>query len=422
MEQVENIVKLLPHQTEGVDFIQSHKHSYIAFDMGLGKTFTAIYPALYFSDSYTLIVCPAYLKYNWKTEIMKMGVREHEIQIGESRKDKFEFKRFIITSYDAKTIKNILVRSIGFRMVIFDEAHYLRGKGAQRTKVCLGSDSRLKHTIDKYCAQCVFLSGSPLLHRPAELWPILRMVYPKHFASWDQYIFRYCDAYYGERGLDYSGASNLEELKPFLDAFILRKTKDQVLDLPNKGINMVELDVDKEVQKYLNQESDLGISVDNLLGEVVIGEYATVRRELGLLKSKIAKEFIEDIRQNGEDVVVFTYHKELAHILSDNPITGETPLSKRQTIVDNFQIAGGVIVGTFGAMGTGFTLTKACNVVLVELEYSPLLNQQAIDRLHRIGQTRKVTAHVLLWSSGLERDLFRNLKKKRKTFDTLFGE
>ena len=80
---------------------------------------------------------------------------------------------------------------------------------------------------------------------------------------------------------------------------------------------------------------------------------------------------------------------------------------------------GNMIVGTFGAMGTGFTLTKACHVVMAELDYSPLLIEQAIDRLNRIGQTRRVTAHVLLWSEGLEMNLFKALKKKKNTFNTL---
>jgi len=413
----------MPHQIEGVDFIKERVFSYIAFDMGLGKTFCGLAAISETEASYCLIVCPAYLKENWRNEAKVMGFADNEIQVVYGRKAKYEFKRITICGYDAPTLKNILLQSFGFDLSIFDEAHYLRGRGSQRSKTILGTDKRVKHTVCRYSRRVIFLSGSPLLNRPSELWPILQTVFPSIFPNFFQYAYRYCAAYQGNFGLDYSGASNLEELKAYLDSFVLRKEKSEVLDLPGRGIKKVILEKSKAAEKLLKAEADLGIDVEALVNEgVAIGEYATVRRELGLLKSEVAKDYISDIIDQGEDVVVFTYHKELARLIASNAITGETPVKDRQKNVDTFQSEGGSIVGTYGAMGTGFTLTKSCNVVLVELEYSPLLIEQAIDRLNRIGQTRLVTAHFLLWSEGLENDLFKTLKKKRKTFDTLFTE
>lgn len=389
--------------------------------MGLGKTFAFLQAIKTTDSNFSLVVCPAYLKENWVAEAEKMGI--FDIQVIRTRKDNYLGKALTIVGYDTKTIRNVLHQSLGFDIIGFDEAHYLRGRTAQRTKICLGTDRRIKQCLVKNAKRVVFLSGSPLLNRPADLWTILQAVYPEAMGDFYQYAYRYCGAYQGPFGLDVSGATNLPELKQYLDQFVIRYTKEQCLDLPGVAYSTISLEKNKEVERLQSLEKDLGIDVENLLNEgVAIGEYATLRRELGILKQDIAREFIKNIVDQGEDVVVFTYHKEIARILSADAITGETPVSGRQQIVNDFQENGGVIVGTYGAMGTGFTLTRACNVVLVELDYSPLLIQQAVDRLNRIGQKRMVSAHVLLWQDGLEMALWKLLKKKQATFTTLFGE
>ena len=279
-----------------------------------------------------------------------------------------------------------------------------------------------------YAERTVFLSGTPMLSRPRELWAILRSVFKDdvNIKDYYQYANQYCAAFTGQFGIDDSGASNLEDLKKsYLDKFMYRLEKEEVIDLPEKVYVDIDLELNAEVTTTLNKEIEFSIDIDELIkGTVSIGEYATVRRELGLLKLEKCIEYIQNVLDTTGAVVVFTYHVQLAEELSKHfktaHITGATPNPIRTNVVRNFQEFGGVIIGTYGAMGTGITLTKSSNVVLCELEYSPRLIDQAVDRCHRIGQKNNVTIHTLLWKKGLERDLYYDLKKKDKTFKSLF--
>jgi SWI/SNF-related matrix-associated actin-dependent regulator 1 of chromatin subfamily A len=196
--------------------------------------------------------------------------------------------------------------------------------------------------------------------------------------------------------------------------------------LPEKIYSEVDLPLNAEVKKLLRAEESMELDVDYLVsGKPAIGEYATMRRELGLLKIGYCREHIQDIVDQAGAVVVFTYHQELAKSLAKEfntePVIGSTPNRVRTKIVSDFQNVGGVFVGSYGAAGTGITLTKASHVVLCELEYSPRLIDQAVDRCHRIGQTNTVNVYTLLWSKGLERNLWKQLQDKDETFQNLFN-
>jgi len=424
----ENNLELMPHQSAGVEYIRDHKISYLAFDMGFGKTAIALRSLFELNLNSALIIVPGYLRDNWVEEAHKWGFQTNEVQSVIGRKIELQHKRLTICSYDPATIKNILAQSWRYNLLILDEAHNLRGKNAKRTKYITGSDARIKRVAMEFADRTVFLSGTPMLSRPRELWAILRSVFPTDSIMKDyyQYAYTYCAAYEGNFGLDDSGASNLEDLKEkYLSQFMYRLVKEDVLDLPEKVFVDIRFPLNKEVKGLLKVEASLQMDLDALIsGEPAIGEYATMRRELGLLKLQNCLEHITDVLENTGAVVVFTYHQELAKRIADHfgtsEIIGSTPNKKRTALVSSFQKEGGVIVGSYGAMGTGFTLTKSSNVVLCELEYSPRLIDQGIDRCHRIGQSSSVTIHTLLWEKGQECELYKQLQKKDLTFQSLF--
>jgi len=423
----ETNLKLMTHQLRAVEYVKERKSSYLALDMGLGKTAVALsLPKILGGNM--LVICPGYLRDNWFQEALMWGFEKEEVQVILSRKDKLQYRKLTICSYDPLSIKNVLLSSIGYTFGVLDEAHYLRGRKARRTKLITGSDARIKNPMHRYCEKMVWMSGTPMLSRPRELWPILRCTYPDQeiFVGYYRYAQYFCQGWnFGE--MDDSGATNQEELKEnFLSQFMLRICKEDVLDLPEKIYTEIDLELTAAVKRLLEEERELGIDMDRLLsGEPVIGEYATMRRELGNLKLSYCVEHIKDILDQTGAVVVFTYHQQLAIDLAEEfgttAIIGSTPNRIRTKIVSEFQDGGGVFVGSYGAAGTGITLTKASHVVLCELEYSPRLIDQAVDRCHRIGQTKTVNVYTLLWSKGLERTLWQQLQEKDRTFQNLFG-
>lgn len=424
----ESNLKLMPHQYRALQYVSEHRSSYLALDMGLGKTAVAL--ALGIPEGANLLViCPGYLRDNWMAEALKWGYSREEVQVILGRKDIMQYRKLTICSYDPDTIKNVLLYSVGYNYLILDEAHYLRGKKARRTKLITGSDARIKKYASLYAERTVYLSGTPMLNRPKELWPILRCTFPEvdMLKGYYQYAMRYCFGYDYTGVPDDSGACNLDELKElYLSKFMLQIKKEEVLDLPEKIYSEVDLPLNAEVKKLLRAEESMELDVDYLVsGKPAIGEYATMRRELGLLKIGYCREHIQDIVDQAGAVVVFTYHQELAKSLAKEfntePVIGSTPNRVRTKIVSDFQNVGGVFVGSYGAAGTGITLTKASHVVLCELEYSPRLIDQAVDRCHRIGQTNTVNVYTLLWSKGLERNLWKQLQDKDETFQNLFN-
>ena len=356
------------------------------------------------------------------------GIEKSAVQVIKTRSDKLQYLPLTICSYDALTIKNILKQSFGFDVLFLDEAHYLRGKKARRTKYICGTDVRIKNVATKYAQQVVYLSGTPMLNRPRDLWPILRSAFPNDavVADYYQYAYTYCAAFDGQWGMDDTGASNLDDLKAkYLDKFMLRMVKDDVVDLPEKVYVEIDIEMNQLAARKVKEERDLNLDIEMLSqGKAPIGEYASLRRELGLLKLSASVEHIQTILDQTGAVVVFTYHQELAKDIAKEfgtvPVIGSTPNNVRSETVANFQTNGGVFVGSYGAAGTGITLTKSSHVVLCELDYSPRIIDQAVDRCHRIGQKNNVTIHTLLWKEGLERTLYKQLQKKDQIFFNLF--
>jgi len=411
------MIKLMPHQVEAIEYVRCRQFSYLGDDMGLGKTYSALGAIKALDCKISLIICPAYLRLNWKYEAEKMGFTDIHIMTG--RKDKLKHSELTICGFDHTVLKNISAQCFYLDMIIVDEAHNFGGKKAKRTKTLLGNDTRIKRPLIDQSFRTLFMSGSPILNRPEELWPVLQKVYPE---LWDFYAFayRYCGAYQGKFGLITKGASNLKELREkFLKPFMLRRTKDQILDLPEKIHTIIPIQAPKELKvlKTLSVE-------DYYESTNAIGEYAELRNRAADLKFDVAVEHISEIYKQTDSVIVFAYHrnivKKLAEHFECDFILGDTSAIKRQNMVAKFQKEGGIIIGNYKAMGTGFTLTNTSNVVLVELDYSPLIMNQAIDRAHRIGQTKTVNVHILLWNEGVEWDLYKQVKKKMNTFNKLF--
>jgi SWI/SNF-related matrix-associated actin-dependent regulator 1 of chromatin subfamily A len=180
--------------------------------------------------------------------------------------------------------------------------------------------------------------------------------------------------------------------------------------------------LERQILKEFGGEDKAKVAIlENLkLGDLHL---ATYRRELGLLKVKPAIEQIEYILENtSENILVFAYHTDVIQSLvealedySPAVITGQTPMTDRQLIVDGFQNSDTrIFIGNYVAAGVGFTLTKATKVVFVEPSWVPAENQQAADRCHRIGQKNAVTVEYCVFENSLDISIMNaNLYKKQ---------
>lgn len=411
-------------QIESAWHALSRTPSYIADEAGLGKTATAII-AVNSSPGRTLIICPPYLRHNWEREITHWAVSLEGYQImiwpDSQLKDIESFRRDVA-----------LIGS--FKWLIVDEAHRYKTEDAQRTKALLGDDNATGLT--DFAERTVFLSGTPFPNgRPIELYSLLSHIAPESILhrSAEEYWKEFCGGRSTTRyemgrpvvHRDLQGASNLKRLRKELRLkFMVRHLKKNCLkELGPKTRQIIFLDAPKDFLR-LEKEQFKDVPLDSLLGEDhTLGDVALHRKKIGVVKMRAALEFIQDkLESSKEKIVISACHIEVVEYLHEHlkkygalKIRGGMSAKEKSDAVHLFQTSDAprAIVGNTLSIGLGNTLTKARTLIVVEPEWSPGVNEQMEDRVHRISQDKHVYCIYLVLKNSLdERILHRALGKE----------
>ena len=368
---------LFAHQKTGVEFLIKHRWAILADDMGLGKTTQALVAASLYGLP-IIVICPASLQINWKREAAIVGV---EIAVFSWAKIPDEPKHDYI--------------------LICDEAHYAQSLKSARTKAMMQLATSVR------CHSLILLTGTPIKNgRPANLYPLLQAC--KHPVAIDKsgYEKRYCNAHATPwTKWDITGASNLDELHEKTKDVMLRRTKKECLDLPEKTRVIRPVDASAaDDERYATRLKELKARYQERLAKGEVSSEAEALVLIGQVRqaasqAKIAStvEIAEEVIDQGGSIVIFVaFHQSgetIARMLGVNLFSGDTPLARRQELVDRFQAGTDkAFVCTIGAGGVGITLTAAQTVVLVDRPFTPGETIQAEDRLHRIGQKNPVTS------------------------------
>lgn len=431
---------LYPYQKQGVDFITSRKTTILADEPGLGKTIQAIAAinCLYQQKGYilpTLIVCPSPLKINWFRELQKWLTCNLNIQIVRKGNDFIAIEaQIVIVNYELvtkPTIFNQLFRE-DWGLIIADECHYLKNFKAKRTKQCL-------KLMKKKADYKLFISGTPILNRPIELYPILFATAKETIKPYDnfyKYSYRYCNGFIGSWGFDNSGSSNQAELKEKLQQIMIRRLKkDQIKSLPDKILQIIPFARDSKSNRLLKKEARIldknDLSIIKLQASPKIGnlgELATIRKEIALEKLPKALEFIENALKESKKIVIFAYHREIIKQLKDelylydrSVVLGGMSNEDKQQAIDDFQNnpEHRIFIGQINAAGVGITLTTASRVIFVESTWTPSEIDQAIDRCHRIGQKNTVLAQFLVTENSIDEVMLKTILKKNRNISQI---
>lgn len=450
--------ELLPYQEIGANFLASKTAAMLCDEMGLGKTIQAIEAINRLGARKVLIVCPASLRVNWRRELEKWLVKKRHIQIltyGEAKV--FPDTDILIVNYDLITcgmhasiinrgFKNdkVAKRSgIIFTQImerewavgIFDESHYMKNVNAMRTKAVLQKDRIASRCIYKW-----FLTGTPILNRPAELFPVFRAVFPEvifPFLTYTAYAKHFCGAYFNGKFYYDRGASNTAELARRISrgGFMLRRLKKDVLkELPDKRYQLIPL-IDSRSSSPGTQKlfSDTMMWEKKMRRQQIgedLGEISKLRHDIAKVKLPHAIEHIKSLLETVDKLVVFAYHTDILEALYTEfaefsvTLDGQTSMGARQAAVDQFQTNPKcrLFIGQIQAAGVGITLTAANTVVFVESSWVPGEISQAIDRCHRIGQKETVLAQFLLIGDTIEEHMLATVIEKLKTIKTIHGE
>ena len=455
--------KPFSHQLEGVEYGLKYDRWFLGDEQGLGKSKQVIDIAVarkvMHGYRFCLIVCGVNtLKWNWVNEIHThskedayiLGQRRKgtKIIIG-STKDKLEDLKlmydmgepnpyFIITNIEsfrdkdiADTISDLCKKGI-IGMCAADEMHKMKNPTAQQTKGFL-----------KCLPDCrIGMTGTPLMNSPMDLYVILKWLgYESHaFYSFKQH---YC-VMGGYGGYEIVGYKNLDQLTAQVREIMLRRLKSEVLDLPEKVYvdDVVEMN---GKQAVMYKEVEAGLKADYISGDIDLTNPLSALIRLrqttgypGILSETITEsakldrmeELVENCTSNDEKVLIFSNWTQMTDAICNKLkseghkvgiITGETPDSSRQEIVDVFQNSSDlkVLVGTIGAMGTGLTLTAATTVIFLDEPWNKALFDQAVDRAHRIGQKNNITIYSIMCKDTIDERIHNLIYKKGAMSDAI---
>lgn len=426
--------KPYPFQVRGIEWLAPRPRALLTDEMGLGKTIQMLLAA---PPGPVLVVAPAKVKRNWVHEaaVWRPDLKGDVL----SGRGSFRWpqgKEILVTNYDLLPpsdlevelhndgTKHIKTEDPAARLaevcpppegitVIADEAHRLKSSKSLRTK---RFKSLVKKAFKLQDYRVWGATGTPLMNRPEELAVLLQTfgLFFASFGTWPRFLRLMSGRkkYWG--GFDWGTPS--QEAIDALKKVMLRRLRERVLpDLPTKSWQVIEVDIDKATKRAAElAELALvaeGISLEDavLLGKLG-GAFATIstaRKALATAKIPVMLDEIETYEEEGQPLVVFSAHRQPIDILRGRPgwlvVTGSESQEQVDHAVRQFQ--GGFLKGlgvTIRAGGEGLTLTFAHHALFVDLEWGPTVNQQAEDRLCRIGQTRGVIIKQLIAPGTLD--------------------
>ena len=423
----------LNHQKIAIEKLAGSKRFILADDMGLGKTTSTIIAALETGSKKILIVCPASLKINWQREIENYSDRP--VFICEGKKFSTEHD-FVIINYDIlknfhdpKSKELTLLEQCNFDLVILDEAHMISNAQAQRTKII--------NSFVKKINRVWLLTGTPMTSRPMNYYNLLSIIESPVAQNWMAYAIRYCQGYQFKAGnrkvWNVSGASNLEELRDRTSKQILRRLKEEVLDLPDKIITPVYLRLQsKEYENLMGEYYDWYDKNPDQSSSLTVqfSKLMKVRKVIANEKTRQTIEFAENILEQGKKVIIFTNFTDSLQTIYQHfgkqavYLDGSCSNSVRQQAVDQFQNEEKikVFVGNLKAAGVGLTLTSAEVVIMNDLSFVPAEHAQAEDRAYRYGQKSNVLVYYPLYENTIEGAIYDILNKKKEIIRTVMGD
>ena len=452
LTRAEEIAKgLYPHQVEGIAFLLGRRRALLADDMGLGKTRQSVIAMVEAEgEGPYLVICPASIKRNWAREIEIVFPDAEPAIVGPRPLPPIDHRGWIIINYEilGKNLDKLL--AFDWKGVVFDEAHYLKNYQSQRSRNASKLVKEIKHDPIVHA-----LTGTPMTSRPRDLFPLLQILNHPLGKSFLSFAKRYCEAYQGDFGWVADGASNLEELTVQLHGVMLRRTKDEVLDLPPKVRTWMDVELhpyaiqhfNRLVQEFISKfdtpeaidgrpesvglssahRDELDDSIDTMDLGSGMGRITQVRRAIAFVKCRHTIKFVENALEQGEKVIIFTSFlntmQRFQKHFKDRAVyvSGEVPVHERQDRVDRFQNDDDIkiFVANMHIAGVGLNLTAARQIVFNDLDWVPANHWQAEDRAYRIGQTGTVNVTYMIATGTVDSFVKTVLETKAALMDSI---
>ncbi len=416
---------LFKHQKEGYLWMQNLRQNLLggllADDMGLGKTLQVIAFMCFLKDndalSPSLVIAPSTLLDVWEREIGNFSkitsVYQHR---GPNRYKNIEMIKnydVVLTTYETLVKDQLILGQIDWQVVACDEAQKIKNSTTLSTIAVKALKAKTKLAV----------TGTPVENNLGELWCIVDFVQPGLLNSYNEFRNRFQKPI--ENNIEKGNRSKQarDELLNTIKPVYIRREKEDILDLPKKHEHSLAVDlssVQEKIYSGLIQEYKAGRKEQKGMALAVIQKLIQVCAHPRLVsgnelvstkqlidesgKLKLTLNILDEIQQRGEKAVIFTHYKKMQAILKKvlldrygincSVINGDVKQNRIQ-IIDHFQNTPGfsVIILSTRAAGLGITITAANNVIHYTRSWNPAVENQATDRVYRIGQKRDVNIY-----------------------------
>jgi len=437
--------KLLNFQKEGLDFLlKSSGNALLADEMGLGKTVETLAYLSREKQAYpTLVIAPLVTLNNWQREIGKFlkkksrngHIIENDVPssiiIRRGKTEELGKFDFYIINYDLLYKRFHDLSKIGIKTIVCDEVQYLRSKTTKKYSAVkkLAALPSVKYRIG--------LSGTPIYNRGSEIWPIVDILRPGLLGSFKEFCEYFC--YVNDKGKAIVLETKRESLRKQLQKHVmLRRRKSDVLKELKEKVRYKEV-IDADTNYYFNELGNIWekLEAEQKEAKSAFDKSASYQRAIhserqaaGVAKLPHVINFVKNIMEIEESVVVFCHHKVIHKLLNQNlseflpaTIIGGQSDKFRQEQIDSFQDGQTkLMIAGLRAGNVGINLNRAKYVIFAEMDWSPAIHQQAEDRLHRIGQKNTVFAYYLIGKGTLDDHVANVLVNKSFEIDSIMDD
>ena len=370
--------------------------------MGLGKTIQAIATMVSLKNTgatHFVVVCPASVLTNWYREITKHSKLRATIIHGKTKESSFNSwlnsGGVAVTTYETTQYFKFY-EDYKFELLIVDEAHYIKNPDTMRSKNV--------RSICQHANRILFMTGTALENKVEEMINLIRLLKPSIASELSNIAFMS------------SAPQFREKIAP---VYYRRKRENVLTELPE----LIEA----------KEWCTMGKDEERIYENSLYDSYPKVRKLSWNIedlnkscKAKRLKELIDEAESDGRKIIVFSFFldtiQKISKFLGEKcsiPITGSVTSEKRQEIIDKFDKtpAGSVLLSQILAGGTGLNIQSASVVIICEPQFKPSIENQAISRAYRMGQSRNVLVYRLLCENTVDEKISDLLEEKQKVFN-----
>ena len=429
-------VELLPYQLDGIAFAAAAGRAILADDMGLGKTIQAIGMAELLAREAdirkVLIVCPASVKSQWRSEILRFSERDCQIVLGGAAQRASQYENgcfFTVCNYE-QVLRDILaIERAKWDLIVLDEGLRIKNWEAKTTQTMKSLRSPF----------ALVLSGTPLENRLDDLFSVAEFIDARRLGPAFRFFNRHRIT--DEKG-KVLGYKNLESLRANLKPILLRRTRGSVMkDLPPRtneivripptdeqlGIDGAQMRIVSQIvrKRYISEMDLLRLRKALLVARMNADSTYLVDKRAPGYSSKLERleELFEELlAEEGRKIVLFSEWTTMLTLIERQlkpfhvnhvRLDGSVPQKKRQQMVHQFQRDPACrLFLTTNAGSTGLNLQAANTVINVDLPWNPAVLEQRVARAHRLGQKNPVQVYVLVTEGTIEEKLLGTLSAK----------